>query len=361
MVGAAFKDMKDAFTEALKVPEILPEKPAERAAAVVAEANKQLDALGQKLSAKGVLKDKEAVIAGFSEVTANLKEGLVSALQLAQANYDEVKQRFLTFKDSVASALSGAINLSGAIETAKETGGSITDALNAQAAKAREFAATVRKLISEGFSLQSIQTVLGAGVGAGTEIGNSLLAGGKDAVALDNTIAEEMKTLAAEVAALAKPAFFDAGEEEAKAQLDGVKAQMNVQLAPGSKLMNLMDRLARKLGRDVRIDVSISKSEFDVVLNVSKKYVNSASEEGATVAGAAGGIVRRPTYALIGESGPEAVIPLGKSAGNSPLPDGLGLGRDINIVVNPSTGMDEVELAKLVSRELAFQMRRGAA
>jgi hypothetical protein len=33
----------------------------------------------------------------------------------------------------------------------------------------------------------------------------------------------------------------------------------------------------------------------------------------------------------------------------------------INITVNPSAGMDERELAALVSRQLAFQMRKGAA
>jgi hypothetical protein len=32
----------------------------------------------------------------------------------------------------------------------------------------------------------------------------------------------------------------------------------------------------------------------------------------------------------------------------------------INITVNPSAGMDERELANLVSRQLAFQMRKGA-
>jgi hypothetical protein len=33
----------------------------------------------------------------------------------------------------------------------------------------------------------------------------------------------------------------------------------------------------------------------------------------------------------------------------------------INITVNPSAGMDERELASLVSRQLAFQLRKGAA
>lgn len=37
-------------------------------------------------------------------------------------------------------------------------------------------------------------------------------------------------------------------------------------------------------------------------------------------AGATGAIVRRPTLALIGESGPEALVPLNRTAGNAPLP-----------------------------------------
>lgn len=72
------------------------------------------------------------------------------------------------------------------------------------------------------------------------------------------------------------------------------------------------------------------------------------------------------TLAMIGEAGrPERVEPLD--------PDGLskrdkamismlaGPAGGINITVNPSHGMDERELAALVSRQLAFQLRKGAA
>ena len=86
---------------------------------------------------------------------------------------------------------------------------------------------------------------------------------------------------------------------------------------------------------------------------------------------AMGGIVRPTpggTLAMIGEAGrPERVEPLD--------PDGLSKrdkamiqflsgnagGGGINITVNPSPGMDERELAALVSRQLAFQLRKGAA
>ena len=70
---------------------------------------------------------------------------------------------------------------------------------------------------------------------------------------------------------------------------------------------------------------------------------------------------------MIGEAGrPERIEPLD--------PDGLSkrdkamiqllagnAGGGINITVNPSAGMDERELATLVSRQLAFQLRKGAA
>ena len=85
---------------------------------------------------------------------------------------------------------------------------------------------------------------------------------------------------------------------------------------------------------------------------------------------AKGGVVMpsaEGTLATIGEAGrPERVEPLD--------PDGLskrdkamiqmlsgGTGSGINITINPSAGMDERELASIVSRQIAFQLRKGAA
>ena len=39
-------------------------------------------------------------------------------------------------------------------------------------------------------------------------------------------------------------------------------------------------------------------------------------------AGATGAIINRPTVGLIGEAGPEAVVPLSSTRGNAPLPTG---------------------------------------
>ena len=87
-----------------------------------------------------------------------------------------------------------------------------------------------------------------------------------------------------------------------------------------------------------------------------------AFAQGGTVMPSAGG-----TLAQIGEAGiPERIEPLD--------PDGLskrdkamiqmlsgGRGSGINITINPSAGMDERELASIVSRQIAFQLRKGAA
>jgi hypothetical protein len=73
------------------------------------------------------------------------------------------------------------------------------------------------------------------------------------------------------------------------------------------------------------------------------------------------------TLAQIAEAGrPERVEPLdpnGMSKRDRYMVDLIkaqGGPGTINITVNPSAGMDESELASAISREITFQMRRGA-
>ena len=83
---------------------------------------------------------------------------------------------------------------------------------------------------------------------------------------------------------------------------------------------------------------------------------------GGVVMPSAGG-----TLAQIGEAGrAERVEPLdsnGLSKRDKAMIETLagGKGSGINITINPSAGMDERELASIVSRQIAFQLRKGAA
>jgi hypothetical protein len=72
--------------------------------------------------------------------------------------------------------------------------------------------------------------------------------------------------------------------------------------------------------------------------------------------GATGGIVNRPTFALIGEAGPEAVIPLDQTPGNGPI-SGLGGGGNVYITVNGFVG-DEMALIDRVRDGLIRGGRR---
>jgi hypothetical protein len=65
-----------------------------------------------------------------------------------------------------------------------------------------------------------------------------------------------------------------------------------------------------------------------------------------------GGFVMRPTVALIGESGPEAVVPL--SRGNQLV----GAGVTIVNHVYPSRGMSERELAQMVAKRIPDELRK---
>ena len=73
---------------------------------------------------------------------------------------------------------------------------------------------------------------------------------------------------------------------------------------------------------------------------------------GGLVALAGGGVVRRPTVALVGESGPEAVVPLGA---------GLGGNRTYNINVTVQAGAPAAEVGRAVVENIrAFERAAGA-
>ena len=72
-------------------------------------------------------------------------------------------------------------------------------------------------------------------------------------------------------------------------------------------------------------------------------------KNGAPVVGATGGIVTRPTVALIGEAGPEAVVPLNRTPGSSPLPTGTA-GVTNNITINMPAGSNGDDVVRAIRR-----------
>ena len=119
-----------------------------------------------------------------------------------------------------------------------------------------------------------------------------------------------------------------------------------------------------KFGRVQWTSNEVGSSAANAYNEYYRSRINAAQmADGGTVPATRGGVL-----AVIGEGGrPERVEPLD--------PDGLsrrdkamiqmlagpGAGKDVVINVYPSKGMDEAEVASMVSRQLAFQLRRGAA
>jgi hypothetical protein len=82
---------------------------------------------------------------------------------------------------------------------------------------------------------------------------------------------------------------------------------------------------------------------------------------GSAFFGAAGGLVTRPTNAIIGESGPELVLPLDGAPGSSPLSSLIGGTTAFNITVNAGMGTDGAAVGnKVIETIKAYERRNGS-
>lgn len=131
---------------------------------------------------------------------------------------------------------------------------------------------------------------------------------------------------------------FNTFRDRVNASLDGIKdkdVNVNVHLAAGGA-----GKIIQGRGGKLAVDEAAPK--------------RSTGDRGMVVA-AAGGIVRRPTMLLAGEAGPEAIVPLSRSAGNAPLPTG---GVNVQIVVQGSV-VTEGQLIEKVRAAFVQMQRRG--
>ena len=95
--------------------------------------------------------------------------------------------------------------------------------------------------------------------------------------------------------------------------------------------------------------LEMSGAVVPIEIQLKERYYTDPMGLGAALAGfagATGGIVTRPTMALIGEAGPEAVVPLNQAPGASPLPSGGGMGGTVNVTVNMPPGSDGADVVR---------------
>jgi hypothetical protein len=148
---------------------------------------------------------------------------------------------------------------------------------------------------------------------AGAEIALELIKGGQAAIDETNALVDSAKAAADKIGLNAATKFYQSGVDSAQQMVDGITGELD-KMTP--KLMKKMDEIAAKMKRNVNIDVVITERVNKIISTFSGEIPKMAE----------GGIVNRPTLALIGEAGPEAVVPLSKM--------GAGGGGDVNINVN---------------------------
>ena len=120
-----------------------------------------------------------------------------------------------------------------------------------------------------------------------------------------------------------------------------------------------MDVLAAKMRRQVKIDVKVSQSAFNVDVFVTKHVREVVSRQVVEIAGARadGGPVNRAMAYLVGERGPEIFVP---NQSGTIIPNG-GAGTTINLTVNAGVGTNGADVGDAIVDALTRYQRRNGS
>jgi TP901 family phage tail tape measure protein len=284
--------------------------------------------------------DPKKITDKFKKVTGKVNQALANDLDKAKNKLREAQESLKNYSKQVADSLRSGFSFSGALTASAESGGKKTfiQSLRDQAKEATAYAKKIQQLIKMGLSESALNQVLAAGQEAGTKIADELIAGGSGAISETNKLTKSVESLATKVGNIAGKQFYQQGVDDGKAYVDGVKQAM-------AEAKIFQNKFAQKLVQDTLSGYKksggvLTKKEKQAVIDLAKGLGVDIPKM------AKGGIVTSPTLAMIGEAGPEAVIPLsGRNA---------GMGNQITINVNAGMGAD----GAVIGREIVDAIKR---
>jgi hypothetical protein len=305
---------------------------------------------GLEKSSEELKKVKDAAKNAAQVVVDNLE----NALRKAESALEDVRGKFNNFKTAIGSTISGILNFGKAAESENFLKG-----LADQATQATLFADKVKQLVVLGLNERGIRQVLDAGFEAGSKIADNIISGGATVVQQVNTLVDSIFNVAEQVGEFGAVAFYDAGVKQAEAMVDGIKVAL--ERARG-ELKSIVDSLGTGQGAGETVAAGaeptppppkaeqkklLTPKQFEIASNLTKQFGTAAGSyqalafalQNKSIRMAKGGIVTGPTNAIIGEAGPEAVVPL--SGANS-----AKLGTTYNIVVNAGIGTSGSQVGK---------------
>jgi TP901 family phage tail tape measure protein len=256
---------------------------------------------------------------------------------------------------------------------------SVVDEFINQGKKLSEFTANVNLLLSKGLSRQAFETIIAAGAERGADIADALAQGNIQAnVDNVNAVYTSVAAMGQQVGNQASSNFMMQGVVLAQSMLVGLIKEF---MPAGKKRRELLAAINGMVSEAVGSMAAItnvpapsfapSGGGFTAPTGPSQSFTISDAEAAlvlsnlqAVVPGgfdpfagipffANGGIVTSPTLGMIGEAGPEAIIPLNK---------GGGIGSTtINLTVNAGMGTDGGAVGEqIVSALRQYQRRNGA-
>jgi hypothetical protein len=277
----------------------------------------------QKAAAKAA---KEAaamakVVAAASKAAASALGKMNDKLAAARERLAAAKEAFAEFRDGVRDSIIGLMDFG---KAADAESGTFLENFRKQATGIVQFAEKIKKLISMGLSEAGIQQVLSAGAEAGTKIADELIAGGAGAISETNKLLVSVNAAAEQLGESGAKAFYQAGITQGQAMVNGMLAAIK---KSGFRIVGGFAALPANLQKALNAGKLTEKEVTQ--LNNLLRGVPALAE---------GGIVNKPTLALIGEAGPEAVIPL--SGRNS------SMGNTYNVTVNAGMGSNGAQIGR---------------
>ena len=313
-----------------------------------------IDDMNQGLneSSSAMNKAKDAAKNAAQAIVDNLED----SLRKAESALEDVKGKFNDFKGAIGNTITGILDFGKAAESEDFLKG-----LSDQATKATLFADKVKQLVVLGLNERAIRQVLDAGFDAGSKIADSIIIGGATVVEQINTLVDSIFLVADQVGEFGAVAFYDAGVKQAEAMVAGIKAELErakselklvvetlpagpstpaqLPAAPGAKILPGPQKSTINLSKLTTSAVSKIASSMSGASDVAARSYTALAQAYGVTRFAKGGIALGPTAALIGEAGPEMVVPL--SGANS-----VGMGSTYNITVNSGIGTNGAQVGR---------------
>jgi len=353
------------------------------------------DAIAQfarEMLAAGTITDQTSRAA--ERLASVVRQNLDKALAEGNRRLDEAKRKFDSYRDAIAGGVRGGNTLSDsvsgqtaalealtraeedyekavasddperieeahkALDAARKTQTSFLSFLQTGADTAEGFAQQIDSLRLAGASMDVVRQIAELGARTGGRVIAELMAGGAEAIDQANRLVASVEESSLRAGVAAAKQFHSAGIEAAKQFIQAIEDTI-------PELQIVLNQIADMIGKALGVRPQVNLTGGPTFLppgappaprrETAREKFNRELEESLRVLFpgkglsmfADGGIVTGPTLGMVGEAGPEAIIPLDRAG---------SLGTTINI--NVSGAIDPEGTARQIRRILQDAERR---